>query len=226
MRRCALLLFGIGCLAVAVFPAHAPAALIAYTGTGATAGAATGNLNIGRQFSVTGTGITLQSLGVWDSGGDGLLDSHTVTFFTINSGAGGANANVTPITGASVTVPAGTAAPLTSGFRFANLAAPIFLAPGNYSVIAYGMNSTTDRYGDNGGLPTGGNVSDIRFDPYQFTANTSPAYPNAGDTGNHSSASFLYDLGNTTPEPGSLGLLGIFGAAALVSRSRRIRPGR
>jgi hypothetical protein len=85
--------------------------------------------------------------------------------------------------------------------------------------VAYGLNvSSGDPYADGGGFPSGGNVTDIRFDPYQFVDSGSPAYPNAGDTGNHSSASFIYDLGNTTPEPTSLGLLG---AAALGLLLRR-----
>lgn len=195
------------------------APVVGYTGTGAVAGAATGNLNIGRQFSVTGSGITLRDLGVWDSGGDGLINSHAVQLFTINSGAGAANANVAPIAGAGLTVPAGTTAPLDSGFRFTSLSSGLFLAPGNYSVVVYGLNvSGGDPYGDGGGFPTGGNVSDIRFDPFQFTANTSPTYPNGGDTNNHSSASFRYDLGNTLPEPGSLAGLVIAAATGLLAR--------
>lgn len=210
--------------ALALTAALAPAtdgALIAYTGTGAIAGTNVGNLNIGRQFSVTNNGITVRDLGVWDSGGDGLVNSHTVTFFQITSGAGSQNATVTAITGGSVTVPSGTAAPLNSGFRLTPLPDPIFLAPGNYSVVVYGLNvSGGDPFGNGGGFPTNGNVNDIRFDPFQFTSNTSPAYPTQGDSNNHSSASFDYDLGNTTPEPSSLALLGC-GLIAMTTRRRR-----
>jgi hypothetical protein len=197
------------------------AAVIGYTGTGATAGTNTGNLNIGRQFSVTGTGITVRDLGLWDNAGDGLAASHVVTLFQVNSGAGAANANVTAISGGSVTVPAGTAAPLDTGMRFTALASPIFLAPGNYSVVAYGLNVTgADAFGNGGGFPANGNVADIRFDPFSFTAATSPTYPVGGDANNHSSSSFRYDLGNTTPEPGAVALLSL-GAVAVLGRGRR-----
>jgi hypothetical protein len=208
-------------VAAAAVTGRASAAVIAYTGTGATAGQAGGNLNIGRQFAVTGTGITVRDLGVWDSGGDGLAKAHAVTLFTINSGAGAANASVTPVAGGSATVPASTAAPLDTGIRFTSLTAPIFLAPGNYSVVAYGLNVTGgDPYADGGTFPANGNITDIRFDPFQFTAAASPTYPTQGDGGNHSSASFRYDLGNTTPEPGSVAPLAV-GALGLTRRRRR-----
>src|SRR3954470_15873611 len=115
---------GLAVLLLGGLSAGADAAVIGYTGTGATAGTNSGNLNIGRQFAVTGTGITVRDLGVWDSGGDGLVNAHTVTLFAINSGAGAANATATPVTNGSATVPAATAAPLDTGIRFTSLTTP------------------------------------------------------------------------------------------------------
>jgi hypothetical protein len=143
----------------------------------------------------------------------GLLTSHDVTLF---------DASQSPI--ATTNVPAGTVAPLDGGFRFAPIT-PIFLAPGTYSVIAYGTNSiggaASDGYGDGGGLPSG-DVNHAGFDPFQFTSDPSPAFPTGGDGGNHSSASFHYDLGNTAiPEPASLALLGGVALAGLARRSKR-----
>lgn len=191
---------------------------IAYTGTTATRGGATGNLNIGRQFTVTGNGILVDSLGVFDFGGDGLINSHTVTLFSI--GSLGINPVATPIAGGSVTVQAGQGADLQDDFRFADLAQSLVLAPGNYSLIAYGMNSNGgDPYGDNGGLPSSSSLIHFGFDPYQFTASGSPAYPTGGDSNNHTSVSFLFRA-VIIPEPATI-TMGIMGLASLMIRRRR-----
>ena len=169
--------------------------ILAYNGTGAGAGGAGGNLNIGREFTVTATGITVYDLGVFDWGSDGLVNSHVVTLFSIASL--GNNPAATPVPGGSVTVPSGTAATLDTGFRFVSLPIPLYLTPGYYAVIAYGLNSSGgDPYGDNGGLPAAGNnITPYGFDPYQFTGNVSPVFPSGGDANNHSSASFHFTNG-------------------------------
>jgi len=211
-------------LALSLFPVlsgTAQAALIAYTGDSVNGGAAPGSLNIGRQFSVSGNGITVRDLGIFDFSSNGLVSNHTVTLFRILSGAGAANAAVEAIAGGSVTVPSGSGAALANGFRFASLLSPVYLSLGNYSVIGYGFNTAADRYGDGGGYPTAGNVTDIRFDPYQSTSAASPSYPSGGDVGNHSSASFRYDLGNTVPAPGVPALL--LGGMAVLAWTRRRR---
>src|SRR4051794_15910024 len=74
-----------------------------------------GGLNIGHTFTVTGSGIQVLSLGVYDYQGNGLISSHTVTLFS-DSGA-----VHTTVSGGSISVPAGTAGALKNGFRFAAL---------------------------------------------------------------------------------------------------------
>ena len=170
--------------------ASANAQTVAFTNNpvATTYGGASDNgpgLNIGVTFTVTGAGIEVFQLGAFDWQGDGLNDSHTVTLFQ----------NETAL--ASVTVPAGTSAPLLGGFRFASLASPIYLPAGTYAVVSYqmnGANAGNDPYGENNasGFNGGGNVSPADG-IYQFTTTGSPLYPNTVDGGyDFQSASFTY----------------------------------
>jgi hypothetical protein len=148
-----------------------------------------GGLNIGHKFTVSGSGIQIFSLGVYDYQGNGLNASHVVALFTNNGAAS------SPIAGGSVTVPAGTAATLKSGFRFAPLTAPVTLPAGNYAVIAYQMNGGggSDGYAEanNTGFIGDGKVSDaggtFNFDTAGF-----PTYPYQNGAGNLASSSFTY----------------------------------
>jgi hypothetical protein len=197
---------------------------IAYT-DGGDAGNNTGAdnlLNIGREFSVTGTGITIDDLGVYAEDRSGnpisLSASHAVTLFRISSpGADPSNTEL-----ATTTVPAGTSAPYISGFRFAAIT-PTYLAPGDYAVIAYGLDNGNEAYGDGGSRLSSPNANDLGFDPYQFTSNASPSFPTVGDGGDHNGASFLFDVGNTVPEPSSLVALCGLGAVGLFMAARRRR---
>lgn len=165
--------------------------LPAFTGSAAKASANTGTRNAGHQFTVAAGGVVVRDLGVWDNAADGLSAAHTVTLFSLDKV--GAGAKGTPVTGGSVTVPAGTAGALEAGFRFAPLSAPLTLAAGNYAVVAYGLNAA-DLPGDGGGLPlpaTG--VGDANFDVYEFVSAASPAFPSGGDANSHANASFRYE---------------------------------
>jgi len=164
----------------------------AYTSNAAALGTNTAKRNSGREFIVTGAGIRVRDVGVWDSKADGLNVAHPVTLFSLDKV--GAGAKATPVPGGSATVPAGTAAPLDAGFRYAALPAPIDLKPGTYAVVAYGLNDK-DLTGSGGGLPLPAlGVTDAHFDPYQNVDAASPAFPNGGDTNNHSNASFHFEV--------------------------------
>ncbi len=207
---------GIGFCGLAVAGASA-ASIQAYNATGASTGSASGFLNIGREFTVSGTGIDVSALGVYDDGGQVLNDSHNVTLFSISNF--GTPTSSVPL--ANVTVAVGQSS--ASDFVFANLSSPIHLVPGIYGIIAYGLSNLSDPYGDGGGMPDGvstPNVADdqyagSRFDPYESTGIGTPTYPNAGDVKDHSSASFLY----TVPEPGTIGLIAL-GAVGFLARRR------
>ena len=133
-----------------------------------------GGLNIGHTFIVSGTGITIYSLGVYNYQGNGLNASHTVALFT-NSGS-----SSTPVPGGSITVPGGTTAPLKDGYRFWPLSSPITLAAGNYSVIVYQMNggSSSDGYAEDNNT---GFIGDAKVSnggtTFNFDTSSYPTYP-------------------------------------------------
>ena len=168
--------------------ASASAQTVGFTaGPGATYGGAANNppgLNIGNTFSVSGAGIEVFQLGAFNLGGAGLNAAHTVTLF---------NATTLAALG-SVTVPAGTSAPLISGYRFASLSSPLYLPAGNYLVCAYQMNGNApanDPYGDGSvGFNAGGNASPLGG-LYTFTTSPSPAYP-VNTAGTFDCASFTF----------------------------------
>jgi autotransporter-associated beta strand protein len=164
-------------------------------GTYADNGGASGGLNIGRNMVVSGTGIEVLQLAVYDYQSDGLAAAHTVTLFNADT--------QTPL--ASVTVPAGTSAPLINAFRFEPLITPVFLPAGNYSIVAYQMNGTTtqssDPYG-NGNAPGfngGGNVSP-GAGIYDFVTSASPTYPTQTSGEQFAAVSFTYT--NVPPATG------------------------
>ncbi|HXK17777.1 MAG TPA: SGNH/GDSL hydrolase family protein [Polyangiaceae bacterium] len=165
--------------------------LPAFTGSAAKPSANLGTRNAGHEFAVTGEGVVVRELGVWDNGADGLAAPHVVTLFALDKA--GAGAKATPVAGGTVTVPVGSAPPLDSGYRYTPLPAPVTLTAGNYAVVAYGFNAN-DLPGDGGGLPvpaTG--VADLGFDPYEFVGAASPAFPSAGDQNSHANASFRFE---------------------------------
>jgi len=156
-------------------------------------------LNIGHNFTVTGDGIKVFRLGVFDYQADGLNASHTVTLFSR------VNGTATAVTGGSVTVPAGTVAPLGNGFRFAALDEPITLPAGDYSIIAYGMNGGTssDGYAEQNASGFNGNdsLADSGYSPYEFVTTGSPAFPSGGASVNFGCATFDYVSVSTNTTP-------------------------
>jgi hypothetical protein len=78
--------------------------------------------NLGTLFRVN-TEVPIGRLAFYDHGGNGLASSHTVRLYESNNN--GASGTVI----AEVTVPAGTAAELSDGFRWVDLAMPVMLSP-------------------------------------------------------------------------------------------------
>lgn len=166
--------------------------IVGYTGSSAVRGVTSSNgvQDMGHQFDVTEEGISIADLGIWDEKADGLAAAHTVTLFSLDRT--GAGAKATPVPGGSVVVPAGTAAPLEDGFRFAPLVQPVTLAPGHYAVVAFGLDKK-DPYGDGGNIPLSSTgIVDAKFDPFANGANSNGAFPTGGDSNPHACASFRY----------------------------------
>jgi len=175
---------------IASLVTHAGAQIVGFTADAANtqygtyADANDGHLNIGRNLAVAGAGIEVFQLGVFDYQSDGLLAAHTVTLFS------------NQIAVASVTIPAGTVAPLINAFRFEPLTTPLFLPAGNYAIVAYqmnGANSGNDPYGNGNaaGFNGGGNAS-AGSGIYDFVTSGSPAYPTQTSGEDFASVSFTY----------------------------------
>lgn len=171
--------------------------IVAYTGSSAVLGliSAKGPFDMGHEFDVTGEGISVVDLGVWDAKADGLAAPHTVMLFSLDRT--GAGAQATPIPGGSVVVPAGTSAPLEDGHRFAPLPEPLSLVPGHYAVVTFGLDEN-DPYGDGGNIPLSSTgITDATFDP-QNLAKPGTQFPTGGDSKPHACASFRYRGPNTS----------------------------
>jgi lysophospholipase L1-like esterase len=184
---------------IAPMAPRVPGPILAYDGSGAARSAEAGQaeLNIGQEFTVTRAGVVVRDLGIWDEGKNGLARPHVLTLFALDRLGPGAAA--TPLEGGSLTVPAGKAAKLEAGFRFVPLAAPLSLAPGNYALVAHGMNGD-DPFGSGVMLPlpaTG--VKHASFVPRQLASAQSPAFPASGGETDDCSVSFHYENGAAPP---------------------------
>ena len=138
-----------------------------------TTGNQTGHTgSLGYDFTVNAP-IDITQLGFYDSGLDGLVNSHTVDI---------TNQNNTQ-TFATAAIPAGTAATLSDGYRFVTLASPVVLAPGTYRIWGYNFGNGDADWNDGNNIPgptDPGLGNEINFNPgninagYWQTANTFP----------------------------------------------------
>ncbi len=155
--------------------------------------------------------ITVNALGVYDIGSDGLQLSHDVGIFRQSDHS----------LLASATVPAGTLGTLDGGFRFVTVS-PFLLPLGNYVIVMTMQTQTTDR---NVALATSfSTASQITYVSSVIDSGSALAFPNPLNNGLFGPGlfgpNFVIDAG--VPEPASCGLLALgLGALAAFVRRRR-----
>ena len=170
---------------------------------------------LGWKFTVNSSAV-VESLGVYDSGQDGLATSAQVGLWLATGGD--------PIVQA--TVPSGTAGTLDGHFRFAPIA-PTLLTPGTEYIVGSYLSGelATALFGSNGIVDPRVNVIDVRY-----SGNAAFSFPGLTDPGTEGAA-FLGGNFQLPPVPlpaaawlfGS-GLAGLAGLARRRSRMKNSTP--
>ena len=173
---------------IAFCPLQTRANTIALSFTGGTSGFANGDQTWGWAFTLSSP-VLVTELGLWDQNNDGLSASHVVTIWTS-----------TGTLEAQGTIPSGTGATLTNGFRYVSIA-PVVLPAGSYTIggfysggqdqiaslasavtTASGVTFNGDRFESGLVYPDASFATNSFFGPnFQFTTSTS--VPDAGTTG-------------------------------------------
>ena len=198
--------------------------LLTYSAGGSTSGT---SYTRGYRFRADST-VSVTALSLFDIAGDGLPGSYEVRLWSEASTS-------SPI--ATVSIPSGTEAPLSSGyFRTVSLDTPVQLASGSIYRIAadYGDTGSSVEYFKSltGTLEvdshfsllhrqTGEVVSSLR-DASVYTV-TNGAYPDTGGDTIHLGPNLEYSQTTAVPEPGSFMIVAIGTTGLLVGQWRRRR---
>jgi hypothetical protein len=151
---------------------------------------------LGYEVTLGSTPLQLTALGIWDSNSDGLAASHDVGVW---------NADGTVLKG-FVSIPAGVGATLVNGYRYADLATPMDLAPHTTYIIGASY-QTDDEYrwfagfGDYANDHTAGGIT---IGLGRYDASTSLTYPTHTTGITYTGPNALFTV---VPEPTSLLLL-------------------
>ncbi len=204
-------------LALGLLLAPQAQAIIAYDVTTIQTGNQAFTGSLGMDFDVlTGKSILVTDLGVFDSGGDGIVGTtlHAAIFNRDTQ------IKVTNIVDFSTSSPGD----LIGGSRFKDVA-DVTLGPGHYSIVAWGYNDSekngnlaysgisASTMNDGGGL-----ISFVGTSRYSLTAGVYPDTIGAGPENRYLAGTLEY-----TPTPSTMLLLGsgMIGLAALGWRSRK-----
>ena len=173
------------------------------------------NFTRGWEFTTTKS-IAVQSLGWWDSGGDGLNSSHQVAIFT-SSG----------VQVMLATVAAGTSEVLKNGFRFdTEITGNIYLDPGTY--IIAGLSTFDDPVA--AALGSVNMASGITFSKNRASTTAGFSFPSATQAGRNFGV-FGPDFTFIVPEPSTqlsagIGMLLLLAGSGVRSRfrTRAVQP--
>lgn len=191
-------------LASCALAAHA---VVAFSPTGVFSANNGGAFSFGYSFSVAGPSLLVTSLGYFDAGQNGLVDSHDVGIFT--------STGTLLVRG---TVSAGVSDPLLGSFRYTStLSGPLLLTAGDY-VIA----GVTPGAGDDYALFSGsqGAAAGLIYGSPQFVGSTVLAFPNLGDGGSfggYFGPNFTFESASAVPGPAAAA------SFALMALKRRKR---
>ena len=193
---------------IACCPLEARAATIALSFTGGTTGEnTTFDGTFGWAFTLSSP-VLVTELGLWDLNNDGLNTSHVVTIWTS-----------TGTQEAQGTIPSGTGATLTDGFRYVSIA-PVLLPAGSYTIGGfYSASSDVQAIG----ASTITTASGVTYDGSRSTAGF--VFP-AGDDffvpNSYFGPNFQFTA-PSTPDSGSTSVLLLLGVAATLGLNLLIR---
>lgn len=184
--------------AVAVCSSQADTPALSFTGGGPYQG--NGDGNVGWSFTLN-TAMNVSSLGFYDYGSDGLQTAHAVGIFSSTG---------TLLT--SATVPLGTNAALTNGFRYVSI--PVYtLSPGTYIVDAAVTANNSDYF--MGGATTVTTVPGITYLETRVGGGTGLVLPPSNSSAPANGFFGPNFQVSPAPEPSTWALMGL-GAGMLV----------
>jgi hypothetical protein len=189
---------------------------------------------LGHDFIVNSP-IVVTRLGVYDQGGDGIGGGVTITANLWSRNTNGTPAAFGDDTGiailASQTFTNADPGTLVAGsaYRFKDLATPLILQPGNYTMAAHGFGAAANNQNANGGLAGFGvtndggglisfvGVSRFNGDP---TGAVFPTGPDGGPAARYGAGSFVFFSITEMPEPSSwIAFLGVLAWARWFAAS-------